>query len=697
MKVPGLRARAVAVLAITACLTLAVAAQSPRSTFERARLLDESNQNLGDAIRLYSQVAAQATSDRPLAAQAELRAGVLYQRLGRTAEARAAFEKVVESYADQTEAARLARVRLDATAGKVKAAQTDAFAPMRLLPTGTKLAGAGSVSGDGKKMAVVQSLSNIATYDLDTRSLTPLTHYPPGEHAGGPVWSPSNAELAFAFHAAADGPTREIRAVTLDGTVRVLTRSVETERLSPGDWLKDGSAIVTLQGLKDKTCSVGLVPATGGPYTALSPVTCGDLLTRPVGSPDSRFIAFETGPMGHRNITIIGVDGHPVGTAADHPADDAQPVWSPDGKHLVFMSARNGNWALWATAMDGGHAVGTPFKIRDGMKDAIMLGWSARGLAYTAIEMGSDVFTLDVDPSSGTTTGSPAVVEYQRTGRNFSPTWSPDGKYSAFVSQDAQVDSRRHVVTVAHATGKTQEFLIPTSVFQDIYGPRNLRWFSDGTIGFSGVNDKRQPTVFRLTLATGAWQTAALPEANGPAWDPIDWTADARAFLYVAPGTPQARLVARDFGTAQERDLARVNPTVKSFRVSPDGRSVAYSSFEDDGLFVLDFARNAVRRVTERSGGVTWSADGRRLIVSHSKDNLTRPGSLEMVDLATGRASVVWTAPAGDDDMQLLGQATLSPDGTRLIYNQVFVRIGYWNIAQPVPTPAGTAEKTRAR
>src|SRR3989442_15620122 len=89
--------RTVATITITTLLFGAstFAQQNPRELFERARMLDESNQNLGEAIKLYSQVVSQANEQRALAARAQLRIGILYERLGRKAEAQKAFQSVV--------------------------------------------------------------------------------------------------------------------------------------------------------------------------------------------------------------------------------------------------------------------------------------------------------------------------------------------------------------------------------------------------------------------------------------------------------------------------------------------------------------------------------------------------------------------------------------------------------------------------
>ena len=68
---------------ITALLGLVLIAQeSPRELFERARLLEDSSQDLSDAVRLYGQVVEQAGGERALGATAQLRLGLPLRAVG---------------------------------------------------------------------------------------------------------------------------------------------------------------------------------------------------------------------------------------------------------------------------------------------------------------------------------------------------------------------------------------------------------------------------------------------------------------------------------------------------------------------------------------------------------------------------------------------------------------------------------------
>ena len=74
-------------------------------------------------------------------------------------------------------------------------------------------------------------------------------------------------------------------------------------------------------------------------------------------SPDGRWIAFSSEDQ-HANseIYIIPAVGGEAYNVSRHPDFDEQPVWSPDGKRLIWTSHRHDNdydvWAVWLTAAD---------------------------------------------------------------------------------------------------------------------------------------------------------------------------------------------------------------------------------------------------------------------------------------------------------------------------------------------------------
>src|SRR6185436_1669590 len=54
-------------------------------------------------------------------------------------------------------------------------------------------------------------------------------------------------------------------------------------------------------------------------------------------------------------------------------------------------------------------------------------------------------------------------------------------------------------------------------------------------------------------------------------------------------------------------------------KLSPDGRLVAYTRFERQGIFVFDRSTGASTRVTDGAdGGAAWSPDGTKIAFHHS-------------------------------------------------------------------------------
>ena len=103
--------------------------------------------------------------------------------------------------------------------------------------------------------------------------------------------------------------------------------------------------------------------------------------------------------------------------------------WSPDGKHILFESARKGDLDLWTINADGSSPKELTFSVGIDQDGA----WSPDG-SQIAFESnrnnpsGMDVFVMSADgtkPDSRLTDGK---------GYDADPTWSPDGKSIAFTS-----------------------------------------------------------------------------------------------------------------------------------------------------------------------------------------------------------------------------------------------------------------------
>lgn len=149
--------------------------------------------------------------------------------------------------------------------------------------------------------------------------------------------------------------------------------------------------------------------------------------TRPIWSPDGRFIAFVSERTGNRDIFIMNADGTGLRNITADPANDDTPTWSPDGLRLAFSSNRLGSFELFIMDSDGAGvrrltdhfaADAWPTFSPDGRYIAFQANRnSVNDDIYVLRNQTSEVFRM-------TTTG----------GADQSPAWSPDGTKIAFTS-----------------------------------------------------------------------------------------------------------------------------------------------------------------------------------------------------------------------------------------------------------------------
>src|SRR5437868_11859799 len=102
---------------------------------------------------------------------------------------------------------------------------------------------------------------------------------------------------------------------------------------------------------------IALVAASSA-HAQAKPFTINDLLklrrvADPQLSPDGRWIAYSISDLNmdaNRRITqiyLISVDGGEARQLTNAPQSSSGPHWSPDGKRLAFVSARDGSPQVW--------------------------------------------------------------------------------------------------------------------------------------------------------------------------------------------------------------------------------------------------------------------------------------------------------------------------------------------------------------
>jgi TolB protein len=164
-----------------------------------------------------------------------------------------------------------------------------------------------------------------------------------------PTWSPDGKLLAFVSDRTSTFPTLWVMNAA-DGTgLHVLaTPGLQEEAVDALSWSPDGTQLAVTLFNEPGPTQIALVPlsATGRQTGRLLTSLPGGAID-PAFSPDGGWVAF-AGRDGYV-IDIYAI--HPDGTSLTRLTNDGQllrsPVWSPDGRHVAYLSNKTGFFEVW--------------------------------------------------------------------------------------------------------------------------------------------------------------------------------------------------------------------------------------------------------------------------------------------------------------------------------------------------------------
>jgi Tol biopolymer transport system component len=585
--------------------------------------------DLEAAIQQYKTILAKYGSDRAVAAKAWLEMGQCYEKLGKE-EARKAYERVLRDYADQSEAAAKARARLTALAGN-GASRSSEMATRRIWVGPDLDVENCSVSPDGRYLSYVDwTTGDLAIRDLVTGNVRHLTHNT--ESSGNAFFSaisPDGKEVAYAWYK--DGAA-DLRLAGLDGSEpRVLFSNKEVGAL-PTDWSPDGKYVLSiLVGTGNQFATqIALISVADGSVSVLKTFD-RSWPGKMRFSPDGRYIAYDYPPQqesDNRDIFLLAADGSREISLIEHPAEDELLGWTPDGDHILFASDRSGSMGAWMIRVTDGKPLGSPELVKQDIGQAQSIGFTRSGSYYYALEIGTtDIYTAEFDPAAGRVVTQPQKATQRFVGWNFSPTWSPDGQFLAYLSSRRQGLFEHEVISIRSLKTGEERDLSPN--LSELWEP--IRWSPDGrSILVPGKDKKIQHGPFLVDAQTGEVKSTLHPDPDSDISNAA-WFPDGKRLVYTdtdgESGTITETVVMRDLETGRKTELFRPVPGLKidDIALSADGRQVALTLLEkatrSSVLKVLPVAggeASELVRATEPEtivgDSLSWSPDSRYIV-----------------------------------------------------------------------------------
>ncbi len=379
-------------------------------------------------------------------------------------------------------------------------------------------------------------------------------------------------------------------------------------------------------------------PAQPQPFTIHDQVSLRRI-SNPSVSPDGKRIAFVLrstdleANKGRTDLWLVNADGSGLRQLTSSPESEAQPVWSPEGQGLYFLSSRGGSRQVFRLPLDGGEAQAvTKLPLDVG---AFALSRDGRTLAV-ALEVYPECPTLEC-----TTQRQKEKAQSKSTGQVYDKlfvrhwdTWGNGKRSHLFVLPVDGSAAPRDVMAGMDADCPSKPF----------GGPEEFTFTPDGKgLVFTARdvgNSESWSTDLDLFLAPvdKAGTPRKLTEKNRATDTHPVFSPDGKTLAYLAMSRPgfesdRLRVVLRSWPEGKERVLAEQwDRSAGSLTWSPDGKSVLVTA-DDIGhhrAFALDVASGQVTAFS----GPGYAAepqplpDGR---IAFLRDDLKAPADLYTV------------------------------------------------------------------
>jgi len=660
----------IGVLVLWAATISASAAESLSVLLQKGIFAEETEGNLDAAIGIYQQITTEAAANRSVAAQAQYRLGVCYQKKGNKEQAVSALNDLLKQFPTEEALGQKARELL---AGLGHTPSSDVT--IRKVPL--SVAKVFSISPDGRLIAYQpKEDSSLVIHETTTGKSWTAVQGGKSQSVRNALISPDGSRLAYQF----SDRLVPLHVARIDGT-----ESKEVGATHEGQWYAwiyawspDGRQLIVEYSEGGDSVSVGTLDVESGTLKEVKRYSPAIRLGELCISTSGRHLAYRVGAGSEKTRKIVVLDLE-SGTETTLIDKEVRFVvgWAPGDAKLLFLSDRTGTAGLWAIAVQDGKPVGEPKLVKPSVGEIWPCGVTSSGSIYYTESTSSEyVYMETVNFETGEISGEPRCVTPRFPGSQAKPVWSKDGRRMMLC---VQRQGLRGFVAVSLASGELKDFPVSdtftTPLQQYAWSPDEKFLLVQSVAAECGMG------IHRYELNSGETKTL-VKQVEGANWccHPR-FSPDGSAFYYArreftAGGADWADCIVRRDLLSGNEQIVHASPDKLQiwcpFELSPDGQRLAIVASDEfkakdfvvalkvqavNGSETKEVARMAPR---ENVISLAWTPDGRRLVCTKK-----RPG----------KENEVWaTAVDSGQSVRLqfslprLRDVAVHPDGRQLAF-----------------------------
>ncbi|MBI3424940.1 MAG: PD40 domain-containing protein [Acidobacteria bacterium] len=316
---------------------------------------------------------------------------------------------------------------------------------------------------------------------------------------------------------------------------------------------------------------------------------------------------------GHRDIWTVAASGGEPTPVTDDAFIDWNPVWSPDGAYLYFLSNRGGEMNLWRVALDEstGRLWGAlePATLPSNNCQYVSFARNGSTLVYGQSTRSENLWQIGFDPVKGRVNGA-ATPLTQGLKRYALFSLVPDEKSFVYLTRG---EPQQDLFTASLSGAPLQR--LTDDAAQDIMP----RWSPDGRwIAF--ISDRSGKYEIWKVRPDGSGLAQMTDEPGKEVIAPV-WSPDSRKLLYQIRNVNSYVIDADRPGAAQTPQVLPGQPVpgFLPWEWSPNGQSLAgwqppLPEQQRRGIVVYSVAQQRYERLTDLGSYPVWLNDSRRLL-----------------------------------------------------------------------------------